>query len=680
MGSEWLRERIRQLHLDFHVPEFPPGALSRCDPRELARRIARMGANVVGVFTKCHFGNSYYPTRVGHVHRALLGDLFGETVEELHAYDIRVIAYYSLCTDERIALEHPDWVQVGPDGKPRSQRGTVWNQIGLNSPYVEEIVIPQMREIAQWYAIDAILLDIPYHDEHYDGSVFSLDRLSHPEAGQLHPLDPPLDPPFTAKQHIELSRSTTQAVVRRIADEVHRYRPQALIGFNGAFKMGDPLEVSGSCDYGLWESQPAHGTFLTHSIRARYARTLPVPLQIMTVRFTEDWGLMTCKSVDQLRYEFASILANGGIVNCGDQILMDGTLQEGAAELLQEGFTFVAEREAWSIGAHPVPHVALISGYTGRWYWDEGDPATLGAAKALIESHRQFDILWNDFDSLDRYDAVVTTDSTRPDERDIDRLHRFVEDGGVLFTTAGMISTVGRDRPETVAPLAELTGILETHPSPRSYGYYTLESNRFAVVPDTPLLFRRRAFNLQTRDCEPLAAIVLPDATPPHRSSYRNRYAPPGAATQDPAIVRHRLGAGAVITFAFDIFSDYWQTNHWWLRETLAGVVDTSVPGNPYRIDAGPGVEANLLESRGSWYLHLVSYQPVHSGRREGAPYDPVCSPMELAPFRVAVRKRPGSVKIQPQETPIPFEYDGEWATFEVPGLRIHTIVEIEPA
>ena len=173
--------------------------------------------------------------------------------------------------------------------------------------------------------------------------------------------------------------------------------------------MGEPASVNATSDYGLWESQPsATGSFLGHSIRARHIRTLDVPVQIMTVRFTEGWGLMSCKTAEQLKFEFACIMANGGIINIGDQVLPNGTLQSGVYDIIGEAFSFVEEREAYCIGAKSVRGIAVIADNTNNWYHDKDDAATFGSAKMLIEGHHQFDLYYNnDFPDLTGYRAVV---------------------------------------------------------------------------------------------------------------------------------------------------------------------------------------------------------------------------------------------------------------------------------
>src|SRR5690606_38934271 len=125
MTQNWFRENIRQIHIDFHMPEFPRDAIKNFDAEQFVSHIVRAKANVIGVFTKCHFGNAFYDNTIGHKHSGLKGDFFGEVLTEAKKHDIKVIAYYSLGTDGPAVLNNPDWPQVDARGQVGGSAGTV---------------------------------------------------------------------------------------------------------------------------------------------------------------------------------------------------------------------------------------------------------------------------------------------------------------------------------------------------------------------------------------------------------------------------------------------------------------------------------------------------------------------------------------------------------------------------
>ena len=60
--------RYRQIHLDFHTSERIPGIGARFDAKKFAKTFADANVDSVTVFSKCHHGVSYHPTKVGQQH------------------------------------------------------------------------------------------------------------------------------------------------------------------------------------------------------------------------------------------------------------------------------------------------------------------------------------------------------------------------------------------------------------------------------------------------------------------------------------------------------------------------------------------------------------------------------------------------------------------------------------
>jgi hypothetical protein len=55
---------MREVHMDFHMPEFPRDAIVNFDATAFVDHLERGRVNMVALFAKCHFGNSFYNTRV----------------------------------------------------------------------------------------------------------------------------------------------------------------------------------------------------------------------------------------------------------------------------------------------------------------------------------------------------------------------------------------------------------------------------------------------------------------------------------------------------------------------------------------------------------------------------------------------------------------------------------------
>src|SRR6185437_11490512 len=80
---KWYETLTTGIHLDYHYPEWDPLFLSEADGAAMIRKMAETNAKMVVVFAKCHYGNAYYNTRVGHKHQNLGDkDLLREWVTE----------------------------------------------------------------------------------------------------------------------------------------------------------------------------------------------------------------------------------------------------------------------------------------------------------------------------------------------------------------------------------------------------------------------------------------------------------------------------------------------------------------------------------------------------------------------------------------------------------------------
>jgi hypothetical protein len=672
MQSNWIRENIRQVHIDFHMPEFPRDAIANFNAEEFVSHLVRAKANVIGVFTKCHFGNAFYDNKVGHKHSGLKGDFFGEVLTEAKKHDIKVIAYYSLGTDAHAVLHNPDWYQVDELGQVRGSEGTVWELPCINSPYREELVIPQVKEITEKYEMDGYLFDIPYLHNHYCFCNYCKKKFLE-ENGQV--LSPEL---LQTNRELVVSFGIESAArcMKEIHDVIKKIRPEVLVNCNGAWRMGEPAEVNATSDYGLWESQPsATGSFLGHSIRARHIRTLDVPVQIMTVRFTEGWGLMSCKTSEQLKFEFACIMANGGIINIGDQVMPDGTLQGGVYDIIGEAFTFVEAREGYCIGAKSVRHAALIADNTNNWYHDKDDSATFGAAKVLIEGHQQFDIYYNDsFPELTGYKVVVLTENVKLSSVSIQKIDEFVAAGGLLLAEGA--ATYSKETKDF--QLANVLGLRYLERTPYPFAYFTENEELWNGVARIPQLVEGEFIKTIPTTAETLSHIQWPLTVPAVNRAFRHPMPPAGEISDFPGISVNRYGKGTAIYVAAPVFRTYWNNNHFWVRRIVTNLLDQYDREKYFEVEAPVHVEANMMEKDGKKYLHLINFQNIHAGEKSSSFYDPIENITPVYDIQVYINdKRIRTATTRPDNVSLVTEETEEGIVFTVPKVHIHTIIEL---
>lgn len=667
MNGEWLENMHRGIHLDFHMPEFPREAIKNFDAKAHVKELKRIDTEVVAVFTKCHFGNSFYNTKVGHKHSGLEKDYFGEVLEECHKQNIKVLAYYSLGTDEFAVKHNPDWYQVDESGYKRDGNGTVWQMPCINSPYREELVIPQIKEIVNNYNIDGLYIDIPYIENHICFCRSCKRKFKLENGTELN------EELYKNNRDsiIEFGMKSAAKCLSEIRETVKESKDIPII-INGAWKMGEPEIVNLNSDIGAWESQPANGSYLYSSIKSRYARSLNRPMFIQTVRFTEGWGLMSSKTVEQLKYEAATIMANGGNVNIGDQVMPDGTLQKGAYDILEEVFKFIKERERFTLQTKSLPHIALIADYTSKRYWDDGEYSTLGASKMLIEGHQQFDIYYNNnFKEISNYKIVILTETVKLNADSLQTIQEFVRKGGLLIASQNAILNFDKNTVE------ELFGLQLLEYSTYSFAYMTMNKDLWRSNASIPQLVDGDFMKLYSKSAEILSNIQWPcgESIPP--KAFRHPMPPPGEESSYPAISINNFGKGKVLFFSGPIFRSYWNTNHFWIKNIFNNSIDLYDNKKPYYIEAPPNIEVTMTENNNKKYLHLINYQASHTGNRKKTLYDPIEQINPIHDLKIKLKGKIDKVILQPDNIDLSFQNVNEYNEIVIPKIHIYSILEI---
>jgi hypothetical protein len=675
----WFRDHIRQVHLDLHTPEFPEGALQKFDCRSFVDELERGHVNLVALFAKCHFGNAYHDTKVGHKHRGLRGDFLMETASECRRRGIRTLAYYSLCWDRRAWDEHPDWRYTDRHGQtPGADRP--WADLCLNTPYRNELVLPQLEEIARQYPVDGFFIDIPFpyswREACYCASCC---------AKWKRELDVDLSPELPAATLNATVMKTVVSWLRDIRGLVERTNPELAICVNAANHISCSKEIRELCDLGVWESQPQGANHLGHSFVARTLRNDIIDGQAMTVRFNEGWGDMTLKPEAQLLTEVSAMIGNGAVACIGDQVRVDGTLEPAVYDLFQRVFGFVREREAIFRHAESVRHAAVLlpapspelqMGYGIIDDIDVGRAGAWGAHRMLVESHIQVDMVFSVLaDDLTQFPMIILPEPSCYQESLHDRLREYVRGGGILVVVGESLVREGR------VELQDVLGISDAGPSEFGTAHFTPADQVRGGAADLPLQMRARVRRVSLRGATELAALYDPvcDNKPPDRA-FRSPH-PPASQERSPhsfATINH-FGRGKAIYVAGPIFAAYHRHNHHWLRQFMEALLRHVDPTIPYDIDAPPTLEANLMRVGDDLLLNLIHYQ---LGHHPGVLAPTAISAIErvhaLCETRCTVRTPAvRRVVLEPQGQPLPFSFQKGVCTFTVPEIRLLSMARV---
>jgi hypothetical protein len=566
----------RRVHLDFHTPDFVPNVGECFDPERFAAILADADVQQAAFFAKCHYGNAYYPTRVGRAHPGLKTDMLGRFVEAAAARGVRTFAYYSLQLDRWFGAEHADCVQHPQPFFP-PQCGA-WTAVCVNGPY-GEYAREQLAEIVRAYDVAGIWLDIVGY---YPVCVCTRCRERYVrDTGAPLPFDDARPEAGIGADYCVWQRRMLDEYTKGIAAMISEIRPGCELLCNTATGIREKASGATNQSDGQWceEAVGHRPAFL--STMGLYcslfdSAAAPRPFEICTQRFHKGWGDWTLRPLAGLQYDVANVVAHGGLPSIGDQLYGDGSFEPAVYERIAETYRWLKPRQAFCAASTPAAEIAVFAASRGH----ASDPGAInykpvscrdgeGLFKALLDSHCPADVL-SDLAILKQCrHAVLLVDENLPDTGD------GVVAVRAFLTAGGRVLSVGIG-PRRYWPLL---GITNTEPLPWPVSYICM---RGATSGDLsmPVLARIQGQRVSTtRDCNVLGVWAHPVSEKTRDAFYSHQHAPAGAPTNEPAAWRVGHGAGSAIVIAAPIATDYWRTSYTPLRQIIMTCLDALLDG-----------------------------------------------------------------------------------------------------
>ena len=665
MYDDWVTERFRKVHLDFHTAPFLPGVGGSFDAAGFIKTLKKSNVNVVVLFTKDHYGLSFYDTEIGKRHPGLNFDLFGKTLAEAHRHDIKVMAYHSVVWDMAAANANPDWCMLASS---ETSYPWDWKSVCINSPYTEELLWPQVKEIVGKYDVDGMWFDIVFFPQNTCFCEYCLRAM---QAEEVNPNDPKEHQKFNERSILRFLKHTTQLVKSLKPDVKVTYNNMTRIGARDVMPYLDLFEI---------ESVPHQWGFLYLPFYMRYIRNFDIPVLGITARFHKSWGdFGSLKGTAQLKYEIGTMLANGGMCSIGDQPDPSGELIPAVYEAVRKTYAFVAEREPWCQGAKSVPYVAVLAEKEHFKPIAEPTPSLLGAAKMLIENHIHFDVIDEETD-FSLYKLIILPSTKDLSVGAIGRLREYVAGGGRLIATY-QSSLTGSAQGGVDFALSDVLGVTYEGIVPYSVIYLRLlERELQQGLPAMDLVVYDTSLRVGAHPKATVLGKIVAPATErkPHRF-VSHAQAPPARETQFGGIVLHQCGEGQTIYFASPIFKAYVENNNLLYRRIMQNAINILLPPSEQVlvVEAPISVEISLMQQEKRLVIHLVNCHFEKRGdSREIIEEIPVVRNIKLKVKKQFSRER---VYLAPGGEPLhATEADG-FITIELPELHIHAMIVVEP-
>jgi hypothetical protein len=647
------RQFLCKCHPDFHIPADAVVG-EGFDGDAYARRLKECSVEAVAFFAKCHYGHSYYPTKVGYVHPRLRKDMLGEVARGCRKHGIGVVAYYSTFYDRHAAELHPDWAQRDREGKTS---GGPFIAVCANSPYVKELMLPQCIEVVTQYGIDELLLDTmswsrPCYCEH---------------CRRLFGRDIPLsaqDPHWL--QYVRWYKGRFDEFFSGIPAAIHEAAPRVAVCHNWMYSLRLPETAPPSVDRLIGDSQASSVTASTH---CRYWAGTGLPFDYMVGRFLHGLGDWNSAPADRLKAIAATSVANGGGFYIIDRQFPDGSLDEPAYEALRETFGFVRERAAAVQGTCHVPEIAVlnalstVNGADGRRFslYEERlakAAGFAGAAQLLVEHGRHFTGLNEEMlgKRMGDYRVVILPEQEGLPAELLGKLEAYVRNGGRLLITQSDCDEAVDER------LLDLAGVRFRGFTSLQYGY---------VGAQTPIVVRGRFAKSERASAAEVYPYVVPMGAEERGRTFGHGCAPPAGRGDFPAVASRKLGKGEVVYVAAPAFRSYRDYPSHLVADLMLGLVGRLLPDPIARLTAPPHVELVLTRRDNDLFVHLVNHSGKDLLSKEGVPV--MFHAPEIRGIRLEIRTGPAGARVcaTPSGKELPCTTRGEYTELAVPRLGI---------
>ena len=655
--------RYRQIHLDFHTSEKIPGIGSRFSKENFQKALKAGHVDSITVFSKCHHGWAYHPSKANEMHPELSFDLLGAQIEAAHEIGVKTPVYISAGFDEKYAVKHHDQVSRTIDQKTVGADGDFmhpgYHMMCLNSPYLE-VLLAQIKEVCENYDADGIFLDIVGVRHCY--CQYCLATMA------AEGLDPEKEEDEAIKAEMVYANYT-----RRVRETIDSVKPGLPVFHNAGHIRRGRRDLAYANTHLELESLPTGGWGYDHfPLSASYSRTLGQEFLGMTGKFHFSWGEFGgFKHPNALRYEAALSIANGAKCSVGDQLHPWGEMDLATYELIGAAYQEVEEKEGYLEGAHNVADIAVLGAEAITNYLTQGkgvagnrnNKADIGCSRILLEGNYLFNYIDAEED-LAPYKLVILPDGIVLDEALRAKLQAFVDRGGKLLAS-GTSATDERGsflfdfgctfqgenafKPDYCRPAFEMEGL--------GNSAYVLYSQGYSVEAGegTVHAYRENSFFNRTRE---------------HFCSHK--HTPNDPTVKLPAVVEGKDG----IYIGWNIFEEYATHGCLIAKRMVCRMLDLLLQEPSVKTNLPSQGVVTLMEKGERQIAHLLFATPIKRG--EGVEVIEELHPLYDTELLVKREKEVHKVYLAPQEEELPYTVADGYVKVTLDKFVCHQMIVIE--
>jgi len=629
------------------------------------------------MYAKGHSGHTTFPSSLHTEHAMLDKDMPAFFREVTRTTGTRLFLYYSGMLDGIAGMRHPGWRMLDEKGDPR-QYFKEFDFVSYGncplSDYFDEWVAVHLKELISRYDPDGIWVDGDWAGPCYCGRCRKRFRT---ETGFSHP-SPDVNTPEGAAWEKVWARITHEWRMK-FSSFVKTLKPSCMYS---AGNVTARKEFLAAFDWrsGDWFSPNNHRLHMSVSMR-RYT-TLNVPYDAFTcdTSFVHGRAEMRArtKTLSRMLQEGATLLANGGLWGYWTYPMPNGAFVPSKMRMAKKAAAFARRRKNCCLHTEHFSRTAVLNTAPGG-YLSELAPNIMGAGKALIALHCS--PVFMDESGLEtgtgpagkiKYDLIVNPENRMISDADVDKLEKFVREGGKLLSTGAAMPS---------KRLQALLGVRPVRQAEIDDGHVFLKNGLPAGVyaPWTrlelkgarelhPLYLSWDHFNPETRrirPCYPITGMV--DEENPEKAGM-------------PAATVRKLGKGVAVHIPTNFFDRYWQYGNPDMLSWLQEILDFIQPDPFFRTDAPSFVEVSLRRKKNRLLIHFINGNPGRDISLVDTNDLWVDDIPEVGPItcRITCKTKPGKIYWEPGKIPAEATFRNGILNVVLPRLKIHCCLVID--
>lgn len=404
-------KRFFGIHFDFHAGDEQIG--TRTVPEDIEWYIDEARPDFIQCDCKGHKGNCSYPTKLGNAAKNIVNDNLRIWCDTAKKHGLPIFMHYSGVYDAAYTALHPEEAACNEDG-------SVTENISLFGNYVNELLIPQMKELISEYGIDGVWVD---------GDCWAVQR-DYSERAK-----PYLREGITEREHNAVMHDAFVRYLGTYVDELHKFKPDFMVTSNWMYTSYAPEKPTVGIDF-ISGDYPHNNSVHAARYEGRCIAAQNMPWDLMAWAF--EYTHFAEKPAIQLQQEAAAVLMLGGGFQMYITQNKDGSAKRNRSKRIREIADFVHARRML-FEKKPLAQVGIL--YSADSYYAKSNifcasgatNALIGVLNAVLDAQYTASIVLEyQLETLRNYDIAVVPEWEDMSDEVKAALLEYAENGGNL--------------------------------------------------------------------------------------------------------------------------------------------------------------------------------------------------------------------------------------------------------